>query len=79
MSIAKEWWEWTVAIRSKANLLKEESHLLHIPLGGRSKERRANGLALILFTTTDDNTLLKTVAEKTYSIRKSIKEPEGKS
>ena len=62
-----------VAITSKANLLKEESHMPHIPLGGWSKDKSANGLALIIFITTDDGALFKTVAEKIYSIRKNTR------
>ena len=42
----------------------------HIPLGGWSKDKSANGLALMLFITTDDSALLKTVVEKIFSIRK---------
>lgn len=49
--------------------------MLHIPLGGWSKDKNANRLALILlFATTDDSALFKTVAEKRYSIRKNTTE-----
>ena len=63
---------YTIAMTCKANILKEESHMLHIPLGGWSKDKSTNRLALILpFTTTYDSALFKTVAEKRYSIRKN--------
>ena len=45
----------------------------HVPLGGWSKDKSASRLAFILFITTDDSALFKTVVEKIFSIRKKTR------
>lgn len=49
------------------------AHTRYIPLGGWSKDKSANRLALILFVTTDDSALFKAVVKKIFSIRKKTR------
>ena len=65
----------TVATTSEANL-KEESHMLHIPLEGWSRDKNASRLALILFTTADNSACLRQLL-RNYTQSGGTQEWEG--